>query len=173
MQRILGRSSPANAPSLHRACLASGKLIGWALVLACAVLVVPVGVEASDVTIVDPSTTNKARVDSATSSLRVGGITKKLLDKSGSGNATFAFASAAYSKLRIFATYSGCSGFCAQLTLQCVEGSTKTCNLVSRQVFDQAGYDTVSEIPGATVKVFVEDVFGVGGWHVVVYGRAP
>ena len=173
MQRILGRSSAAGARSLHRACLASGKLIGLVLVLACAVLVLPVGVEAADVTIVDPSTTNKARVDSATSSLRVGGITKRLVDRSGTGNATFTFASAAYSKLRIFATYSGCSGFCARLTLQCVEGSTRTCSLVSSQVFDQAGYNTVSEIPGQTVKVFVEDFFGVGGWRVVVYGRAP
>jgi len=173
MQRILGRSSAASAPSLRRACLESGKLIGFVLVLACAVLVVPVRVEAADVTIVDPSSTNKARVDSATSSLRVGGITKKLLDKSGTGNATFAFASAAYSKLRIFAVYPGCNGFCARLTLQCVEGSTQTCSLASLQVFDQAGYNTVSEIPGTTVKVFIEDDFGIGGWHVVVYGRSP
>jgi hypothetical protein len=162
----------------ERTRFTSRQIIGLVLAIGFLLLALPVGVKAAGslVTLVDSSTTTKARVDSATSALRVGGVTNKILDKSGSGapfTRIFTINTAPYSQIRVYAVHSGCSGFCSGLTIECVEGTARTCLIVSDQRFDETGYNAAAGIPGRTLRVTVSDSFGVGTWRVVVYGRSP
>jgi len=151
------------------------QIIELMLVVGLLVVAVPVGVQAATslVTIKDSSTATKARVDSSTSALRVGGITNLLADRTGTTDTTFTVSSSAYSEIRIFAEHPGCSGFCDTLTIECVEATVHTCSIVAPQAFDQNGYNTIAAVPGRTLRVAVDAVFGVGSWHVSIYGRAP
>lgn len=156
------------------------QIIQLVLVVGLLVVAMPVGVQAaaSLVTIKDPSTAAKARVDSATSALRVGGITNKLLDQTATnggttGTWTFTVPSSAYSQIRVFAESPGCAGFCDTLTINCVEDAARTCNLVSGQSFDLNGYNALWAVPGRTLRVTVDRQSGIGSWHVVIFGRTP
>ena len=151
------------------------QLLKLMIVIALLLVAVPVGAQAAGslMTLVDSTTSTKARVDPATSALRVGGITNKLLDQTGTISKTFTFSSAAYSQIRIFAEHPGCSGYCDTLTIECVEGAARSCTLLADQPFDQNGYNALSAVPGRTLRVRVNISFGVGSWHVVIYGHAP
>jgi hypothetical protein len=164
-----------SAASPERLGFTPRQIIELVLVVGLLVVALPIGVQAATslVTIKDSSTATKARVDSATSALRVGGITNELANRTGTTDATFTVSSSAYSQIRIFAEHPGCSGYCDTLTVQCVEGTTRTCDLVSAQSFDQNGYNVLQAVPGRTLRVTVKISFGVGSWHVVIYGRAP
>src|SRR5436190_17790355 len=108
------RSHRIRGLSLERPGFTPGQVIRLVLAVGLVILALPAGVKAAGslVTIVDSSTTTKARVDGATKGLRVGGITKKVLDRTGTTSKTFTFSSSAYSQIRIFAEHPGCSGSC-------------------------------------------------------------
>jgi hypothetical protein len=147
------------------------------LVVGLLVVALPVGAQAAGslVTIQDSSTATKARVDSPTNALRVGGITNILLDRSATNTGTtwtFQTPSSLYSQIRVFADNpGGCSGFCDTLTIECVEAGVRTCILVSEQAFDKDGYNLLADVPGRTLRVTVRDTSAIGAWHVVIYGR--
>jgi hypothetical protein len=172
-----------SAPVQEGSGFTPSQMIGLVLAVALLVLAVPIGVKASGslVTIMDSSTTTKARVDSATRSLRTGGITNKVLDRNGSPASPFhfefTFNAAPYSQIRIYADSPSCpQASCFHLTVGCIEppSNARTCLLVPTTPVDQNGYNAVQEVPGRTVQVRV-DWPGTddGPYHVVVYGRAP
>ena len=169
------KSSEEDGSRSPQLSLTFDQLLKLFVVMALLLFAFPVGAQAAGslMTLVDSTTSTKARVDPATSALRVGGITNKLLDETGTISKTFTFPSAAYSHIRIFAEHSGCSGYCDTLTVECVESGNRTCILLADQSFDENGYNALSDVPGRTLRVRVNTWFGVGSWHVVVYGRAP
>ncbi len=177
---IRRRSSSTPRLPLERPGFTPSQIIGLVLAVGLVVLALPVAVEAAGtlVTIQDSSTTRKARVDAATSGLRVGGITNIVLDQAGAmpapGSVSYEFNSAPYSQIRIFADTPSCGGCTPTLTVECLEGTTRTCLLVSAQSFDSSGYGAVFEVPGRTVRVTVNVTAQFGStWHVVAYGHAP
>ncbi len=153
------------------------------LVLAVALLVValPVGVKAAGslVTIADSSTSAQARVDGSTGGLRVDGVTVKLLDRTDSvpttGSKSYTLTTSLYSRVRIFVEVLG--GIGGTVTVECVEGSARSCVLIPTANLDYnpIGYNNViDDVPGRTIRVTVDDPWVSGLlWHVVVYGRAP
>ena len=170
------KSSEEDGSRSQQLSLTFDQLLKLFVVMALLLFAFPVGAQAAGslMTLVDSSTSTKARVDPATSALRVGGITNKLLDETGTISKTFTVPSAAYSHIRIFAEHPGCSGYCDTLTVECVENGNRTCTLVAAdQSFDQSGFNALFDVPGRTLRVRVNIQFGVGSWHVVVYGRAP
>ena len=168
-------AAPSSEVSPDRPGFTPRQIIELVLVVGLLVIAVPVGAQAATslVTIKDSSTTTKARVDSATSALRVGGITNLMTNRTGTTDATFTLSSSAYSEIRIFAEHPGCSGFCDTLTIECVESGVHTCSIVAPQQFDQNGFNTIAAVPGRTIRVAVDAVFGIGTWHVAIYGRTP
>ena len=178
---MLGRrSSPFHRLPMERPGFTPSQIIRLVLAVGFVVMALPIGAKAAGslVTIVDSSTTTQARVDSATNSLRVGGATFKVLDKSGTLPAieavTFTFTSWPYSQIRIFAESPGCAGTsCAHLSMDCVEGTARTCILIPTATFDEFGFNQVQVVPGRTVRVAMWNIGGGLSYHIVVYGRAP
>jgi hypothetical protein len=85
------------------------QVIGLVVAMAFLLIALPVGAKAAGslVTLVDSSSSTQARVDAATGGLRVGGITNKILDKSGSFTSlnqvlVFTTGTSPYSKVRIY-----------------------------------------------------------------------
>jgi hypothetical protein len=145
-------------------------------------MALPVGAKAAGslVTLVDSTSSTQARVDAATGGLRVGGITNKIMDRSGSFTSlnqvlVFTTGTSPYSKVRIFATSPNCAAPCITVSIDCVEGSIQTCFILSGQSvgYDQT-YNSIQEVPGRTLRITLKgnDTVLVQ-YRVVVYGHAP